>query len=125
MKEIPVGVEIEAERQRTRVGHVARADGVDLRFRPVAVGSQTDEVFVEQRGDGSLRDDALDEGAAVASSVTPVLNEDELPFALGLCERVGEARVPANRAVVVEMRMRTLASVVSHFRLYLSRIAPR
>jgi hypothetical protein len=79
--EIPVGVEIEAERQGARVRHVTRADGVHLRFRPVTIGSQTDEVLVEQRGDGSLRDDALDEGAAVASSVTPIFDEDKLPFA--------------------------------------------
>lgn len=103
MDEIPVGVEIEAERQRTRVRHVARSDGLDLRFGSVAIGGQTDEVLIEQSGDGSLRDDALDEGSTVTSSVTPVLHEDELPFALCFSERVSEARVPAHSAAVVEM----------------------
>jgi hypothetical protein len=105
VNESPVGVEIETERQRTRVSHVARADGLDLRFGSVAVGGQADEVIREQRGDGSLRDDALDEGTAVSSSVTPVLDEDELPRASRFDQRIRQARVPAHRAAVVEMWM--------------------
>jgi hypothetical protein len=76
VEKIPLGVEIETEGQRTRVRHVACADGVDLRFGPVAIRGEADEVRVEQSGDGRLRDDALDEGTAVPSGVTPVLDED-------------------------------------------------
>jgi hypothetical protein len=106
---LPFRVEIETERQRACVGHVLRADGSDFRFGPVAIGGEADEMFVEQRGDGGLRDDALDEGAAIASSVAPVLHEDEFPFALRLCERIGQTRVPAHRAAIIKMRMRTFA----------------
>ena len=86
-----------------------RADGSDFRLWPVAIGGDAHEMFVEQRGDGSLRDDTLDEGAAVASSVSPVFDEDEFPFALRLCERVGQTRMPAHRAAIIKMRMRTFA----------------
>jgi hypothetical protein len=102
---LAVAVEVETERQSACVGHVARADGSDFRFRAVAIGGETDEMLVEQRGDGSLRDNALDEGAAVASSVSPVLDEDELPFAFRLRERVGQARVPTHRAAIIKMRV--------------------
>lgn len=75
----------------------------------IAIRSETHKMFVEQRGDGGLRDDALDEGAAVASSVSPIFDEDKLPFALRFRERVGQMRVPAHRAAIIEMRVRTFA----------------
>lgn len=109
--EFAVAVEIEAERQCPRVSHVARADCFDLRFRMIAIGSETHKMIVEQRGDGGLRDNALNEGAAVPSSVTPVFDEDKLPFALCRRERIGQSRVPAHRAAIIEMRVRTFACV--------------
>lgn len=102
---LPFAVEVETKRQRTCIGHVLRADSSDFRFRTVAIGGETDEMFIEQRGDGGLRDDALDEGAAVASSVSPVFHEDELPFALRHFKRVGQARMPAHRAAIIKMRV--------------------
>ena len=66
-------------------------------------------MLIEQCGDGGLWDDTLDEGTAVPSTVAPVFDEDKLPFALRRSESVGQTRVPADRAAVIEMRVRTFA----------------
>ncbi len=87
------------------MSHVARADRFDFLFAMVAIRSETHKMFVEQRGDGVLRDDTLDEGAAVPSSVPTIFDEDKLPFALRFLERVGQTCVPAHRAAIIEMRM--------------------
>ncbi len=64
-------------------------------------------MFVEQRSDGGLRDDALDEGTAVPSSVSPVFDENKFPSAFRFLERIGQTRVPAHRAAIIKMRVRT------------------
>jgi hypothetical protein len=43
----PFAIEIETERQRACVGHVTRADSSDFRFRPIAIGGEAHEMFVE------------------------------------------------------------------------------
>jgi len=84
---------------------MARADGLNLCFGLIAVGGEAHEMLVEQRSNCHLRDDALDEGTAVPSSVAPVLDEDKLSFAFRGGERVGETRVPAYRAAIIKVRV--------------------
>ena len=98
-------IEIHAERQGARERHVACADGLNLCFGLIAVGSERHEMLVEQRSNRHLRDDALDEGTAVPSGVAPVLDEDKLPFAFRGGERVGKTRVPAYRAAIIKVRV--------------------
>ena len=107
VNEFACRVQIQAKRQRTRVRHILAPDGHNLRFGMIAIGSETNEMFVEQRADFGLRDDALDEDTAMPSELPPEFDEDTFAAALGCGQRVGQPRVPMHCAPVVEMRMST------------------
>jgi len=71
----------------------------------ITVGGEADEMLVEQKGDVRLRDDALDQGTTVPSSLAAELDEDVFACALGLGHGVSQARMPADRAAVVKVWM--------------------
>lgn len=102
---LAIGVSEEHEGQRHGVGQVGH-EQVDQRlFGRIDVGGERDEALLQQLGDGRLGNDTLNEGAAVASELAAHLDEEHSTLRPGLCECVGVAGVPAQRAAIVEVRV--------------------
>lgn len=105
MEELPFLVGVEDKGKRARPRHVHGPELPYLVVRLIAINGHRHKGLVESGLDGLVRNGALDQGAARASSSPAELNEYLLPLSLRGSESFSERRVPLERATIVEMRM--------------------
>jgi hypothetical protein len=77
----------------------------NFRLRLITVSRKADESLIQYLRDFRLRNDALNEGAAIASHHSAEFDEDIFAFTSGGGECLGKFCLPLYCAAIIEMRM--------------------
>src|SRR5262249_60457647 len=88
-----------------RPGHLQGPECSQLGIRVIAINGQGDKGLVESGLDCLVRNGALDQGAARASSLPAVFDEHLLLRDLRVSQPFGEGGIPLHRPKIVEVRM--------------------